>query len=180
MSVLRIMDDFYKALLTNDVTRSGPVQKIDEAIFCQLLEPIYDLMVRDPLYLDIDIDLHAQVSELRRMCQEVQTRHDTDDYILKLGRNELLNVLQNILENAEEAKGGAVVMEVDDLFTLSNLTDVIRGDARIYREFLKSPSIADALCKVADNIDKAQSRLWSSAIKANVDISGISSNDIVR
>ena len=165
MVALRIKDKFLKAAAAEPSQQDSPVMKMKDNIFHQILKPINQIMINDPVYSDTDIDINKQVKELRQICKEVQMRHDTDDYILKLGRSELLNILQNISDNIDDGEGKAIVMEGDDLFTLSNLTDVIRGNAKIYKEFMKAPMIAGALYQVADNIDEAQSRLWKSGIR---------------
>ncbi len=167
MTELCLIGQFSRAASKSSSHDAGPVMKMNEAIFHQILGPIHQIMINDPVYADIDISIDKQVEELRQICSEVQMRHATDDYILKARRGELLNILQNILENTEPASGGALVMEGNDLLALSNLTDIIRGGAKIYREFMKAPLIADALYNVADNIDKAQSRLWKPGIGRN-------------
>ncbi len=165
MTAFCIRGQFSRAASQSSNHHGGPVIKMQEAIFHQILEPIHQTMINDPVYADIEININKQVKELRQICSEVQTSHETDDYILKLGRNELLNILQNVLENTKNASGGAIAMEGNDLIALSNLTDIIRGDAKIYREFMKAPLIAEALNQVADNIDEAQSRLWKPGIR---------------
>ena len=164
MVLLRIRGQFSRAARASAPLQDGPVMRMSEDIFHQIFEPILQIMINTPIHSDNDIGINLQIKEFRQICNEAQMFHNTDDYILKLGRGELLNTLENILENTKKSNGGLVVMEGKDLLALSSLTDVIRGNAKTYKEFMKLPLIATALDDVADNIDAAQSRLWRSGI----------------
>ena len=170
MSFVDIYGQFSKAARVHHPEQQSLIRGVDKEVFRQILQPINAIMLESPSYANTEIEVNQQLEEFRQICNEVQVGHTTDDYIVKLGRNELLNTLQIVLESVEEANSDILDIDYNDLFTLTNLTDVIRGNANIYREFMKSPSIASALDRVADNIDMAQSRLWKAGLRSNINI----------
>ena len=159
-----IKGQFSKAAGKNLLLQDSPNRIVSKEMFEQILEPINQIMINNPVYSNVEIDIPERLKELRQICSDVQVRHVTDDYILKIGRSELLNALQSLLESSKVANNGNITANNEDLFALANLSDVIRENAKIYREFMKSPLIADALYQTADNIDAAQERLWKAGI----------------
>ena len=156
-----LQGQFLRAAYGRGQRNDALTTKVQEEVFCHTLKPVHHILKTDPAYKSLEIDICQQIEELRNMCGEAQARHTTDDFLLKLGRSDLLNRLQSIKESLEASNNGVAEIYNDDLFALPNLTNVIRGDAAIYREYMKSPAVADALDEVADNIDVAQSRLWN-------------------
>ncbi len=169
VSPLNIAQNFLQAAEDNPELQEKPAISIEAKTFEQILVPIRGLLNQDNIY--------DQMKELRQICSEVQVTHKTEDMILKQNRNELLNTLQGFTESFKNINHNFVPIGFDDIFNLPNLTDVIRGNAAIYREFMNEPSVADALEQVSDNIEAAQSRNWHPDYNAKADLSMNSSND---
>ncbi len=58
-------------------------------------------------------------------------------------------------------KSQYVVVDFDDMYNLSNLTDMLRDGASIYREYMHYPDIADAIDRVASLVDMAKASSWT-------------------
>ncbi len=160
MKLLAIQGQFGRASDENPVLRERPSINVDLVTFNQILKPIDDVLSQDTVYGTMKTDISHNVRELRQMCQDAQAGHTSNNPEVSKGRNRLLNTLQGVIESVEKSDGSIVQVDFDDLYALPELTDVIRGDANIYREYLNKEHVANALDKVAYNIDSAQENLW--------------------
>lgn len=160
MKLSIIKGQFGKAAQDDPALQQRPFINIDLLTFHQILKPIEDVLAQDTVYSAFKTDVSHQVQELRQMCQDAQAGHTAGDNAINKGRNDLLNTLQGILESVERSDGRVVPVDFEDLFALPQLTDVLRGNATIYREYMNEMHVADALDNVANNIDIAQSNLW--------------------
>ncbi len=149
-----------EAVKSDPLLQEKPAIYIETETLEQMLEPVRDYLDNDAIFGRYETQVYHQLRELREMCLQAQTKHTTSDSELKENRNELLNALQGFVDAASKARGGYVQVDFDYLFALPEKTDVMRGDATIFREYMHSPQIADALEKVADNIDAAHERRW--------------------
>lgn len=183
MKLLAIQGQFGKASDENPVLRQRPSINVDLLTFNQILKPVENILAQDTIYGSMKTDISHHVIELRQMCQDAQAGHTSSDPDVNKGRNRLLNTLQGILESVEKSDGSIVQIDFDDLYALPELTDVIRGDANIYREYMNEEHVANVLCKVASNIDAAQANLWEPLIQIKddfaqtTDSSSVSLND---
>ncbi len=160
-SLANITGQFSKAADGNSSISETSLFAVNKKTFDQILSPIHQILLDEPAYNGWEIELKAQFKELRQICHEVQARHQTDDFVLKSARNRLLNTLQSISESVETSRNDFVFVDSNDLSSLSNFTDIIRGNAEIYKEYMGISLVASALKAVADNIDSAQLRAWN-------------------
>jgi hypothetical protein len=139
-----------------------PSLLIEEQTFCEILEPVKAVFEKGRFYSQKKVlDVPELLEELRYMCRDAQTTHNTKDSCTRERRTELLNVLQSIKEKAEEGVDANGMRAADmDFFSLPELTDVIREAAMTHSEYLHHDDIAEALTVVAGNIESAQKRLW--------------------
>lgn len=183
MKLLAIQGQFGKASDENPVLRQRPSINVDLLTFNQILKPVENILAQDTVYGNMKTDISHHVIELRQMCQDAQAGHTSNDPDINKGRNRLLNTLQGILESVEKSDGSIVQIDFDDLYALPDLTDVMRGDANIYREYMNKEHVANALDKVASNIEAAQKNLWEPLIQIQndfsrtMDLPSVSSND---
>lgn len=162
----RIRQEFYAA--TQNVTDDQAFQKrpfvpMHAQMFAQILAPIERLFDNDPYYSQTNIRLSDQMLELRQMCQEVQAAQTTTDRLIKSRRTLLLSTLQGLheaLENMEEKSAQIAEIDFEDLHAFTECLDIIMANAVIYREFMRSPEVADAMHAVFQNIKEAQNRFW--------------------
>lgn len=160
-SFLEIRRNFYLAAQNNPPPKDIMPLSVDKGVLRQILSPIKDIYLKYGACIDRDIEIHALVEELRQMCVEAHAIHTTQDAKLKDKRSSLLIALQGLSESIGESRGPYVVVDFDDMFNLSVLTDVLRDSASIYREYMHYPDIADAIECVANFIDLSKMRSWS-------------------
>lgn len=159
-SFLEIRRNFYLAAQNNPPTKDITPFSVDIMTFRQILSPIKDVYLKYGACNDRDIEISALVEELRQMCVEAHAIHTTLDSKLKNERSDLLVVLQGLSESMKESRGPYVVVDFNDMYDLSMLTDTLRDSAAIYREYMHYPDIADAIEVVAGFIDLAKVRSW--------------------
>ncbi len=160
MKLSVVQRQFGIAAKDDPALQQRPFINVELLTLHQILQPIADVLAHDTVYGAMQTDISHQVQELRQMCQDAQSRHTAGDEAINKGRNDLLNTLQGLLESVERSDGHFVPVDFEDLYALPQLTDVLRGNATIYREYMNEPHVADALDNVAQNIDVAQSKLW--------------------
>ncbi len=146
-----------------------PVElSIEKETLKQIMEPVAAHIKNDVVLGETYDQPHLcdQLIELRRMCSEAQVTQKVDSPKEREDRNTLTNTLQGVMESVEDAQGSPFIMlDKDDLFNLPRLTDVLRNEAAVYREFMHSESVASVLDNVANNIDQAQKRLWRPEVR---------------
>ncbi|PCJ99449.1 MAG: hypothetical protein COA45_05275 [Zetaproteobacteria bacterium] len=183
MKLSAIQGKFGSAAKDNPALQRRPFIKVDSLTFSQILKPIEGILACDVDYVDVSTDIFHQMKRLRQMCHDAQVVHTAGDSVVNKGRNDLLNTLQGIVESVENSDGYIVPVDFEDLYALPQLTDVMRGNATIYREYMNEGHVADALDKVASNIDMAQKNLWepSSQIREDfaqtIDMGSMAEND---
>lgn len=160
MKLSAIQGQFGKAAKDDPTLQQRPFIKVELLTFHQILQPIEDVLAHDTVYGAVKTDISHQVQELRQMCHDAQAGHTAGDEAINKGRNDLLNTLQGLLESVERSDGHFVPVDFEDLYALPQLTDVLRGNATIYREYMNETHVADALDNVAQNIELAQGNLW--------------------
>ena len=160
MNLSAIQGQFGKAAKDDPALQQRPFINVELLTFHQILKPIEDVLAHDTVYGGFQTDVSHQVQELRQMCHDAQAGHTAGDNAVNEGRNNLLNTLQGVLESVQNSHGNLVSVDFEDLYALPQLTDVIRGNAKIYREYMNEAHVADALDRVAQNIDMAQANLW--------------------
>ncbi len=160
MSTSTYIHDFANAARDSRLQEVRPVLEIEVEVLDDVLAPIRQILENDADYGIYHTGLYHHLLELRRMCLDAQAAHTSGDAEISKDRNQLLNVLQGLVESAQNAEDGIIAVDYDDLYQLTVLADVIRGNADIYREYMRAPDIADALNRVADNIQVAQARKW--------------------
>ncbi|MFP4098063.1 MAG: hypothetical protein ACLFP8_02240 [Alphaproteobacteria bacterium] len=164
-SLIHLKQQFARAAA--DVARDKrfqqrPVLKIEDRTFRQILEPVERVFANGRILSHRStLDVPGTIKELRTMCLEAQTAHTTADGSTRQRRTMLLNVLQAVHESALDGVDALGMRAADmDFFSLPDLTDVIREAAITHAQFLHNSDIGEALMKVADNIEKANKRLW--------------------
>ncbi len=133
---------------------------IEEKTFSQILKPIETLLNQEPAYGQHKTETYQKMQELRQICNEAQVYHTTDDTSLKQRRNDLSDTLQELSESLQETVNGKANIKSNNITGLPNLVDIIKSDAKIYKEFMGYPLVAEALDQVADNITSAEVNLW--------------------
>lgn len=162
-----------------------PVLAVSLKTLEQVLEPVDDVLQQDPSYQAHDIGIDYKLKFLRQTCLDLQLAKFENDPEARSQQSSLLNVLQNVIEDVEQAKGGFVALDFEDLLKLSKLSDVLRNDADIcknemQRELgnLTSSDLHSMLIKTADRIDAAQSRKWTPKITSpSIDLGAVAMSD---
>lgn len=162
----RIRHEFYAVSqnITDDqALQQRPFVPMHAQMFAQILRPIKRLFDTDPYYANIDMSLSDQMRELRQMCQEVQAAQTTTDRLIKARRTLLLGTLQGLSEALEEMEEkGILIAEIDfeDLHAFTECLDILMANAVIYKEFMRSPQVAEAMHATFQNLKEAQNRFW--------------------
>ncbi len=156
-SFLSAKIEFLKVAANSPQYQEKPSLDIEEETFEQILMPIELLLNRDGRH---ETKTYQKMQELRQICNEAQVYHTTDDDSLKQRRNELSYTLQELSESLQDAVNNKVNVKYDNITALPNLIDIIKSDAKIYKEFMGHPLVADALDQVAGNITSAEANLW--------------------
>ena len=152
----------------------------------QALEPVLELMVNyDVHHNDHEISVDSQLKYLRQTCLDLQLARTDIDSETKEKQNVLLGSLHAVMEDVRDAQGGVVMVNHEDLFRLSQLSDIIRSDADICNNEMKrelgdvvSSDLHDMLNKTANRFDSAQSRAWEyKAAQPSIDLDAVASND---
>lgn len=149
-----------EAVKADPMLQEKPTIVVESQTLAQVLAPVREMLDEDAVYGQYETQVYHQLRELRQMCLEAQVAHTTSNEELKSDRNVLLNALQGFVDSASKAEGGAMQVDFDYLFDLPSKTDVMRSNATIYREFMRSPEVADILEQVADNVEAAHQRHW--------------------
>ncbi len=162
-SFLEIRRNFYLAAQNKPLDKDITPLSVDIMTFKRVFAPIRDIYLQYGACRDRDIGIHALIEELRQMCVEAHAIHTTQDTYLRDGRGRLLVSLQGLSESMKDYRGKVpyVVVDFDDMYNLSNLTDMLRDSALIYREYMHYPDIADAIDRVAGLIAIAKASPWS-------------------
>ncbi|PCJ99448.1 MAG: hypothetical protein COA45_05270 [Zetaproteobacteria bacterium] len=166
--ILEMRRNFFLAAQNNPPPREITPFSIETKTFQQILAPIKETYLRYGACSDRDIGVHALMEELRQMCLEAHAIHTTQDSVLKENRSALLNALQGLTESMKGDHGPYLIVDFNDLYSLSKLTETLRNSATIYREYMHYPDISDAIDYVADYIESAKLRSWTSEDSNNI------------
>ncbi len=184
MSLLRI--DFGQvADQFKDTELAYPVEL---KTFRQALKPVNDLMQQNPNYAGYDIAVDYQLKFLRQTCLDLQLVRTQLDQSEKDKQNELINSLQAVMEDVQNAQGDVIRVNYEDLYNLSKLSDIMREDAKVCQnELLRelgnmtASDVHDMLNKTADRFDIAQARHWAyEEVKPSVEMEAVASGQYLQ
>ncbi|MGH1456605.1 MAG: hypothetical protein ACRBDI_07480 [Alphaproteobacteria bacterium] len=187
MSLALLTKDFRQ--VAHELKKQELVYPVELKTFRQVLEPVHDLMVNYEVHHNVqDITVRNQLKYLRQTCLDLQVARTDIDPQTKKQQNKLLDSLQNLMEDVEDAanvEAQYAQVNYKDLFNLSQLSDIIRGDADICNNEMKRElgnviafDLSTMLNKVADRFDAAQARRWQPKVaNLSVDLDAAASND---
>ncbi len=156
---LRIDFNRTAGVYTHGIFAEVPSLMIEEETFLDIFEPIGRILKEDELFM-AEPDIPDMIDEMRTMCLEAHAT-STRGSFAREDRNKLINTLQSIKEKAEEGVDENGMRAADmSFFSLHNLIHEIREAAMIHGEYLNNAHVAEALDKVADNIQSSNNHLW--------------------
>lgn len=183
LSGLKVLEDFRFA--AEQFQQQELTYPVEVRTLRQALEPVHEHMQVDSTYAGHDISVDYLFKYLRQTCSELHIAREGHDADLSQGQNALLQSLNNIMEDIQDSKNGVAMIGHEDLYNLSQLSDVMRSDAQVckqemFRELGDTTAyeLHDMLMDTADRFDAAQARQWTfKPPQPSHDLDAAASND---